>query len=45
MQVTLVHLLRAYSFQLGPGQIPLKLRTGALTGPADGLHMRVVPRK
>lgn len=41
LQVILVHLLRSYTFTLGPGQVPLELSKGALLQPAKGLHMRV----
>ena len=41
LQVILIHLLRSYTFTLGPDQAPLQPAKGALMPPAQGLHMGV----
>ena len=44
LQTALIHLLRAYSFRLGPGQVPLKTATTALAMPTEGVKLYVVAR-
>lgn len=39
-----VRLYQRFTFDLVPGQEPLKLHTTITISPAGGLHMRVVPR-
>jgi hypothetical protein len=39
-----VRLYQRFTFDLVPGQEPLKLHTTITISPAGGLHVRVVPR-
>ena len=39
-----VRLYQRFTFDLVPGQEPLKLHTTITISPAGGLHMRVAPR-
>lgn len=44
MQITLIHLLRAYEMRLAPGQKPWKLSKSALASPAEGLYLHFTLR-
>jgi cytochrome P450 len=43
-RLTLAQLYRRFTFELVPGQVPLKVRTGITMSPLDGVNVRVLPR-
>lgn len=44
-RLTLAQLYRNFTFQLSPGQVPLRVRTGITMSPADGVRVRVAQRE
>ena len=43
-RLTLAQLYRQFTFELVPGQVPLRVKTGITMSPEHGVFVRVVPR-
>jgi hypothetical protein len=42
-RLTLAQLYRSYTFELEPGQVPLRVKTGITMSPEEGVFVRVRP--
>lgn len=43
-RLALAELYRRFTFELAPGQVPLRMQNGASLSPSEGVFVRVVPR-
>lgn len=43
-KITLIRMYQSFTFELEPGQLPLKIHTTITIRPQNGVHVRAIPR-